>query len=282
MVMPSSLDDIKNSIDYCDAFLIGINGYSVNMSYYVDIEFLDEVINYTKDKELFISLNKNMFNDDLVYLKDIMIKLNDYNISGVFYYDVGVFNIYNEISHNYDLVWASEHATTNYNTINYWNKFGVNYSLISSDITRDEIIDIRKNTNVLMIVPFFGYMPMFNSLRHIVKNYLNYFKLDDKSLINYMEKEGMIYPIIDDKMGTSVYTDYILNGFCVYDDLLNNNIDYILFNSFNIESDKFLDVLKCVDDKKIDRYKYVDSLFLNTSVGFLFKETIAKVKKDEK
>ena len=70
--MPSSLDDIKNSIDYCDAFLIGINGYSINMSYYVDIEFLDEVI--WRVENLHQSIN-DMLNDDFLYEKQNKISI---------------------------------------------------------------------------------------------------------------------------------------------------------------------------------------------------------------
>lgn len=276
LVMPSSIEEIKNTINYCDAYLIGIKGLSVNNNLCIDINELDSICNVIGDKELFINLNKNMTNDDIDNLKSTMNKLNNYDISGVFYYDVGVLNIYNSGKYNYDLVIASEHATTNYNTINYWCNFGVKYALISSDITISEIIDIRKNSNCKLIVPIFGYQSMFNSKRHIVKNYLDYFKLSDKSKINYMEKEDKIYPIIDNDNGTEVYTDYILNGMLEFNNLSENGIDYCLLNSFNIDSDQFIYVLKNKD------YEQINKMFSNISNGFLYKETIARVKKDEK
>ena len=36
----------------------------------------------------------------------------------------------------------------------------------------DNILEIRKNTQVKLMVNIFGYLPMFVSKRHIVKNYL--------------------------------------------------------------------------------------------------------------
>lgn len=284
--MPSSIDEIKNTLKYCDAYLIGIDGFSVNNNMCIDIDRLNDIKDIIGEKELFINLNKNMFNCDLDRVKDIMTKLNDYNIKGLFYYDVGVLNISKSININYDLVWASEHATTNYNTINYWNSFGINYCCLSSDITVKEILDIKNNSRVRLIVPIFGYQTMFNSKRHIVKNYLDYFKLNDSSDINYIEKENKIYPIIDNNIGTTVYTNYILNGIIEYNNFKNNDIDYVLFNSFNIDSDKFIDLLKCVnnisDNNLIEKNEYINSLFENASTGFLYQETIAKVKKDEK
>ncbi len=279
LVMPSSIDEIKNSLDYCDAYLIGINGLSVNNNMSVDIDDIDNIISIIGNKELFINVNKNMSNNDIDKLKIVMKQLNNYNIKGIFDYDVGVVNIYNSGEYNYDLVWASEHAATNYNTINYWNKFGVNYCLVSSDITINEVLNIKNNCNSKLIVPIFGYQPMFNSKRNIVKNYLDFFNIKDDSCINYMEKEGKVYPIIDSKDGTEVYTNYILNGLQEFDNLKNNCIDYVLLNSFNIDSDKFLDVLKLINNRNFDK---VNDLFNNLDYGFLYKETVTRVKKDEK
>lgn len=286
MIMPSNMEEIKNALEYTDAILIGINGYSVNTNLCVDISDLTKIKKIIGDKELFISLNKNMNNNDIDKIKNIMIKLSDYNIKGLFYYDVAIVNIYNSINTNYDLVWASEHATTNYNTINYWCSYGANYCFISSDITINEIIDIKKNTESKLIVPIFGYQPMFNSKRHIIKNYLEYFNLNDDSNINYMEKENKIYPIIDNNLGTEVYTNNILNGIKEYNNLKYNNIDYILLNSFNISSEKFIEVLKTVksinNQNNLESYEYINTLFDNIDTGFLYQETIARVKKNDK
>ena len=273
LVMPSSIDEIKNTLNYCDAYLIGINNLSVNNNLSIDINDLYEICSIIGDKDLFINLNKNMSNSDIDYLKEVMNKLNDYNIKGVFYYDVGVLNIYNNGNYNYDLVWASEHATTNYNTINYWYNYNVKYTLISSDITLNEIIDISKNSKCKLIVPAFGYQSMFNSKRHIVKNYLDFFELNSDSNIFYMEKEGNKYPIIDNCEGTEVYTNYILNGI---EEISNINIEYGLINGFNI--DNSIDILKLIKNKD---YKQINEIISNTSSGFLYKETIAKVKKSE-
>ena len=136
------------------------------------------VIN-VKDDKLTLMM-KNCLPKEKV--KKILIELDNYKIKGVLYYDVAVLNIYRSLKLKYDLVWGCEHYATNYNTINYWHSFGVNYAYLSSDITLQEIIDITKNTKSKLMVNLFGYLPMFVSKRHIVKNYLNYFK-DRKSVV---------------------------------------------------------------------------------------------------
>lgn len=282
LTIPSSLNEIEKTIDLVDGFIIGIKDMCVNTNYCIDITEL-EILNKINDKDIFISLNKNMHNKDLEVVKELLIKLNNYNIKGVLYYDVGVLNIYNRLDLNYDLVWSQEHLTTNYNTINYWNSFGVNYAHISSDITEEEIIKITENSKAKLMVNLFGYLPMFVSKRHIVKNYLEYFKLNDDSNINYMYKEDKTYPIIDKTIGTSVYSNNILNGI---KSSLNINVDYIILNSFNIDLDKFISVIKCfksVNKENVEEYnERINNMFTNVDYGFLNTKTIYKVKKNEK
>ena len=279
LTYPKNIDEINKTKYIVDGFIIGIKDMSINTNMYIeDLDVLKGI-----NKDIFICLNKNMHNGDLDRLKEILIELDKYNIKGVLYYDVAVLSIYKSLDLNYDLVWAQEHLTTNSSTINYWNSFGVNYTYLSSDITEEEIIEISKNTKSKLIVNLFGYLPMFVSKRHIVKNYLEYFKLDDSSSVNYMTKESKTYPIIDNNIGTSVYSANILNGIRTS---LNIDVDYIVLNSFDIELDKFISVIKMFKsvnkDNVLEYEDKINNMFTNVDNGFLNTKTIYRVKKDEK
>jgi len=276
LIIPNSIEQISLTLKYADAYLIGIKGLCVNVNWEVDIDELSDIKQIIKDKELFIALNKNMTNNDIDILNKVLIELNGYNIKGVFYADTCIVSLFNKQSLNYDLVWSNEHATTNYNTINYWYDFNVKYTYISADITLNEIIDIKKNTNSKLIVPIFGYLPMFVSKRHIVKNYLEYFNLKDNSKINYIEKENSIYPIIDNNIGTIVYSNNVLNGLDYYEILKNNNIEYVTFNAFNISNEDFIRVLKVYNNESNEK---ISDILTNIDDGFLNKETISRVKR---
>lgn len=281
LTIPSSLEEIEKTKDKVDGFIIGIKDYSVNANLYIDLSNLSMLNDI--DKDIFILLNKNLHNSDLKEVKEIMIKLNDYNIKGLMYYDIAVLNMYNNLDLKYELVCSQEHLSTNYQTINYWNKFGVKYTYLSSDITIEEIKEISKNSKTKLIVNLFGYLPMFVSKRHIVKNYLNYFNLKDSSNINYIEKENNIYPILDNNIGTVCYSSNILNGI---KSSIEIDVDYVVLNSFNIELDKFLsviDMFRSVTQYNALEYdKNINNMFRNTDYGFLYKKTIYKVKNNEK
>ena len=279
LTIPNNIDEINKTKDIVDGFIIGIKNLSVNTNFNIDVENLD-ILNTIKDKDIFISLNKNMHNKDLPLVEDILKKLNNYNVKGVLFYDIGVLNIYKRLNLNYDLVWNQEHLSTNYNTINYYNSCGARYAYISSDITIDEIDTIIEKSKSKLMVTLFGYLPMFVSKRHIVKNYLEYFNLKDNSKVNYIKKEGKTYPIIDSDIGTSVYSNNILNGLM---GVIRLNIDYIVLNSFNIDEDKFIEVIKMFKSVTKDNFKEyndkLNSMFSNIDNGFLNTKTIYRVKK---
>ncbi len=270
LIFPSNMEMLKESIDLIDGFIVGINGLCVNTPLVIDKEELD---NLKYDKEIFISLNKNMFNSDIDILKETLNYLKNKKINGIFFYDLSVLKLAKDLDVNIPLVWSQEHLTTNYLTCNYYYDKGCKYVYLSSEITLKEITQIATNTKLLTIVPIFGYLPMFNSKRHIVNNYLDTFNLENNNKIHYMYKENNYYPIVDDNIGTTAYSSKILNGIEEIKVLEENNVSYVTYNSFNIPCDKF---------KKVLEGENPDELFENTDKGFLYKETIYRVKKNEK
>ena len=273
MLIPS---DKKFNYD-CDSYLIGIDGLSVNMPIYYSIDEVEELV---IDKELFIALNKNMHSDDLEVLESTLIRLSKLDIKGVFFYDIAVLSIVKRLGLDIPLVWAQEHMTNNYMSVNFWKDKGVEYTLLSEEISSKDIIDIKKNSDSKLIVPIFGYFPMFVSRRHLKKNYLDYFNLSDDSSINYITKEGFTYPIVDSFV-TTVYTSSYLNGIKDFVSFSNSGIDYVLLNSF-LTGDKINEVLNMFlsvnDDNKEEYFDSIVDMLGNVDTFFLHKESIYKVK----
>lgn len=283
LVMPSSIKQINEIIDNIDGVIVGIDELCINMPVNFTKEEVFEIIDICNknNKEIFISLNKNMFNSDLDYLKEILLELDKKEINGIMYYDIAIVNMKQELGLKTVLVWNQEHLTTNYLTSNYWYDFGAKYTYLSSEITIEEINEIKEKASAKLMVTLFGYLPMFVSRRHLVKNYLDTFELKDDSKINILEKEGNKYQIIDSKDGTVAYSSHILNGIT---EVLNTKVDYMVLNSFSIDDDKFKEVVymfKTVSTNNVIEYKEkIDSMF-KTNLGFLYKETIYKVKRND-
>lgn len=283
LIMPSSIKQINEIMDSIDGLVVGLDKLCINMPFNFNKNQVFEIIDICNknNKEVFISLNKNMFNSDLDYLKEILLELDKKEINGIMYYDIAIVNMKEELGLKTDLVWNQEHLTTNYLTSNYWYNFGAKYTYLSSEITIEEINEIKEKASAKLMVTLFGYLPMFVSRRHLVKNYLDTFDLKDNSKINILEKEGSKYQIIDCEDGTVAYSSHILNGIT---EVLNTKVDYMVLNSFSIDDDKFKEVVnmfKTVTTDNVNEYKEkIDSMF-KTNLGFLYKETIYKVKKND-
>lgn len=287
IIIPSSLSLINKLINKCDGFIVGIETFSVNTPINFTLEELKQIskLCVDNDKELFIAVNKNIHNSELSALSKVLSFLTTLPIDGVMYYDIAVVNLNKKLNLHLNLIWSQEHLTTNYVTCNFWSSFGVNSVYLSSDITLDEIIDIKQRISMKTFVNVFGYLPMFASYRHLVKNYLKTFSLNESGNSYKIYKEGKKYTIIDNDLGSFVYSNNILNGIeeCLILD--QHNIDYAVLNSFNIADEQFTKVVDLFTSLNSDNVKVysqkIYEMFENIDKGFLYKETVYKVKNNE-
>lgn len=259
----------------CDGIILGIKGFSVNMPAYFELEDIKNIQN----KEVFIALNKNMHNEDLSKLEEILLQLENYPIQGVIFYDLAVVNLKKRLNLSYPLVWHQEHMTNNYNTVNFWYNQGVDYSYISSDITLREMKEIKENTKSKLMVTVFGHLPMFVSRRPLISNYKHTFHLESNQEEYQIEKEERTYPLIENREGTIVYTDFVVEGLR---EMLGLNYDYYVLNSYDIEDETFkkvVSIFKETNKENIeDKEEQLHSLLPNTKKGFFYEETVYKVK----
>lgn len=283
IIIPNSLKQIEILKDKIDSVLLPVKNLSIYFENEYSIEDIIKISN-TYDIEVFVSINKNIFNSELEEVRKTLELINKSKIKGVFYYDLSILSIYKEKGYTFDLIWNQEHFTTNYFTSNYYYNEGVKGIYLSNDITKEEILNIKENTKQYVIVNVLGYTPMFTSRRHLVNNYLKTFNLN-KCNNYYLEKKDKRYKIIDDKNGSTVYTDFILNSIKEIKDFKEKNIEYILFNSFNIKEELFIKIIDLVSEIN-DNYEKIESeidkLLKNTNKGFLYNKTIYEVKRQIK
>ena len=277
LIMPDNINQITDNTKYYDGVILSIDKYSVNSRYTLSIDEIKDIIKIIPDKEVFISINKNIENNELDEVESILVSLNELNIKGVLYSDVALVTYKDKL--NYDLVWAQEHLVTNYETINYWCDLGIKYAYLSSDLNINEISIIARNAKSKLMVNLFGYNSMFVSKRHIVKNYLKNFNIKDNSKIHYMKKEGKTYPIVDTNY-TYVFSNNIFNGIKEY---YNMDVDYYVVNGFLIDNEKLTKVLSIIGNITKENVEecalQVMDSFANIDTGFLYKDVVSKVKK---
>lgn len=263
----NSVSDIeKLLLKDINGIILYIDKLSVNSSFYMDIDDIDKI--ECGDKELFICMNKLMHNKDIEYLRECLLKVRDKNLH-ILFYDMAVYNIARELGIEDKLVIYQDHLNASILSNRFYNRLGIKYSFITSDITMEELLLIKRNVDSKIMFLGYGYLPIFYSRRYLISNYLKYIDQFDgeKSKYEIVSDMGKKYTIAEEDNGTTIYTDREVNLINYMEQL--DEIDYIVMNSNNIDSDEYLRMV----DKFIKREK-MDDCYL----GFLDKKTIYKVK----
>ena len=245
--------------------MLYIDKLSVNSSFYINIDELEN-INFG-DKRIFLVMNKIMHNDDLDMVRDTLDKLKDIDVK-IFFYDIGVYNIAKELDMIDKLVIYQDHLNASIQSNKFYYDIGIGGSYITSDITGEELLEIKNNSNMDIYFTVYGYLPIFYSRRYLIKNYLKF--IDKESMVgaySIVSDMGNEYPISEEEYGTTIYSEKPVN-LINYLDMLDN-IDYIVMNSNGIDNKEF----NLMIDKFINRDKLDESY-----IGFYNTKTIFRVK----
>ena len=274
------IETINDNFDNykCDGLILALRDYSVQSIKYYS---MDEIKNITKnsDKEIFIKMNKNMFNSDIENIKSILIELDKLNISGIFFYDLALVQIKKELDLKVDLIWDQTHMVNNYRTCDFYYDMGVKYALLSKEITLDEIKEIINKSKINCMVEVVSIPSIAYSRRKLLTSYFKSRNSDYKDNLEIEEKiSNHKYLVRESNNGTSFYDNTIMNGTGIIKEL--EGTSYIIMREYGI--DEFRDLVndtyeyinnKCKDTKYISKYKK-----LGDNTNFFYKETVFKVK----
>ena len=264
LVIPNSKELLDKVINMkIDGLILPINNLSVNSTYYLELKDIKEIINKT-DKEICILLNKNITNKDLPLLEKTLIELNKLKVSKVLFYDLSVLNICRKLNLNLELSIFQDHLNASTNSNLFSKRRGVNYTVITNDITLSEINEISRVQSLMM--ECFGYLPIFYSRRYLITNYLDFINKKKKNALYTIKEKNNSYIIEEEKEGTTIYTKEPINLINEIDKL---KIDYIILNSIHIETNNFINILNQYLEKKKDNKEHY--------LGFLNEKTVYKV-----
>ncbi len=264
-----------------DGIILSLKDYSVQSTIYYDLDEIKDIIKKSPKLEVFIKMNKNIFNDEIDKLKEMLIELNKINIKGIFFYDLAILNIKQELNLDVDLVWDQSHMVNNYRTCDYYYNEGVKYALLGKEITLEEIKEIVEKSKITSMVEVVSTPAIAYSKRKLLTNYYKSINKDKKDTLEILEKVSNKYYIVkESNNGTSFYTKDIMNGTSIIKDLYSVNIPYIIMREEGVpDFDELVNDTytyienECKDNDYIEKYKK-----LGDNTNFFFKETMYKVK----
>lgn len=275
----------KNNLylDRVDGIILPLINFSVESNVFFTLNEIKDIVSKCSC-EVFIKINKNIFNHDIVVLKEILLEIDKIGVTGIIFYDLALLQLKNDLNLSVDLVWNQTFMVNNYKTCDYYYSRGVKYAILGKEITLNEITSIIKNSKITSMVEVVGKPSVAFSYRKLVSNYYSDLGIIGNREINVNEKvTDTNYILQENNDGTSFFLDVITNGTGTIKNLYNSGCNYIIIKEFGIEEMFFelisdtLDYIStgCNDDNYILKYKK-----LGDSTNFFFKETIYKVKKN--
>lgn len=270
-------------------FLLPLRDFSVEYSKYYSLAEIKKVREKHPKIELFISINKNIMNEEIDSLKDILIKLDNLNIKGIFFYDSALIRLMKKLKLNISLVWAQTHMVTNYNSCNYYYDNGVEYAMLSKELRLDEVKEIISKAKTKSIIELITKPSIAFSKRHLVTNYYTNINEEAKDEVTINEKISDTDLIVrENRDGSTFIKNSILNGFSILDELMDTNLSYILIKEDYIDHDLFIKIITNLvyylnnykEMNTLEKEKFIKNQeeLLGNDTGFFFRKMIYKVK----
>ncbi len=276
------IEDYQENID---GIILPLKDFSVQSHIYYSIDEIKEIKKNYPNLEIFIKIDKNIHNQELKPLEEVLIEIENLEIKGIFFYDLAVLELKRKLQLKTDLVWSSTFMVTNYHTCNYYNSLGVEYALASKEITKEEVLSMQKNTSINLIVEVVSKPSIAFSKRKLLTNY--YKNLGKTKKNNLVIHEGVTdedYQVVEEETGTGFFQDKILNLISFLKELDQASLSYVLMKEYQIP--KFKELIKdtkkyllegCIDENYEKKWNEI----LGENTGFLEKKTVYRVKKDE-
>lgn len=276
--------DITKNIT-ADGLILALKDFSVQSPTTYTKEEIKTIVVENPNKEIFVSINKNIFNNELEELKEVLLYLDEINIQGIFFYDLAILQIKKELNLKTDLVWNQTYMVNNYKTCNYYHQKGVKYALLSKEITLEEILEIVSKSSITTMVEVVSFPSVAFSKRKLITNYYKDLNKKTKETLTIVEKAtSQEYQLIEDNNGTNFFLKSLTNATSVIKDLYSANVSYIIMREYGIDNHLFKELVKdtkdyikgnCQDISYISKYQK-----LGNNTNFFFKKTIYRVKKN--
>lgn len=279
----NNIDNLESYINLgVNTFIIGLKDFSIS-TFELSLEEIKKVVVKYPNIELFINMNKNIFNKEILKLEENLIELDKMRIAGILFYDLSILQLKKKNNLDIDLVWNQTHMVTNYNTCNYYYEKDVKYGIISSEITIDEMIEINNNSKMKFMTLLFGHPIMSHSKRNLLTNYYqSNNKKYDKQTHEIFENNKK-YLIRENETGTSIIYGNIINGSSILKKLLDNKFDYVIIKEEYIDTSIIIKLIELtLNYMKTNEKEILDKInnLIGEDTNFFYKETIYKVKKN--
>lgn len=302
LVTPKSVAHISTLIDKgADAFVIGEQKFGLRLAGEFNRTDMEEAVKliHKHGKKAYAAVNGIFHNYHLNALESYIAFLHKIQVDRIIFGDPAVVMYVKAQQNPIPLNWDAEALVTNHFQCNYWGQKGAKRAQLARELSLEEILNIKANTNVEVEVQVHGMTCMFQSKRMLLGNYYTFQERQMKiqrnkegnELLLYDEERDNKYPVYEDYNGTHIMSP---NDICLIeelDSLLEAGIDSLKIDGV-LQTEAYINVCTEQYREAIDLYHedpeaYEDEKFMLVDPieaiqpehrpfdeGFLFKQTV--------
>lgn len=167
------LERLKIALDYgADAVYVGglfnLRANTPNFS----IDELEEGIKYAHKlkKKVYVTVNIVMHSKELKKVNEYLKKLKEINVDAIIVSDPSIIPMAKELKIPIHL--STQASTLNKKAVQYWEEEGIERIVLARECTKDDIKEIKENTNIEIETFIHGAMCASFSGRCVLSNYL--------------------------------------------------------------------------------------------------------------
>ena len=167
-------------------------------------------------RKVYVTVNVFPHNDDLVSLPDYLRFLAEAGVNAVLVADLGVFMCAREVAPTLPVHISTQANNVNWRTVRAWQELGAERVVLARELSREEIREIRRQTDVELELFVHGAMCISYSGRCLLSSYFTGRDANRggcaqscrwKYALVEASRPGEYYPVAEDERGT-----YIMNS----------------------------------------------------------------------
>ncbi|MEF9920616.1 MAG: peptidase U32 family protein [Erysipelotrichaceae bacterium] len=231
----ASIYEIDDIVKYKEAgahsIIMGLPFFSarpVSIFSKEDIKHARE-ITLRQGMNLYVLMNRMFCEEELKQTKEMLVFLKAVGVDGIYFGDEALLYMANELDMTSKLIYNPDTLITNSMDVSYYLNEGISMVCISKEITLADMIEIGRHNENQVEVTIHGRLNMMHSKRKLLTNYFNHLGIDYEvnakrtlSLKEVTRKDLM--PIIEDDLGTHVFSGFTLVAFEEINKLVENGI----------------------------------------------------------
>lgn len=247
LVTINNLGDIKKGATF-DGFLFSLENLAKGFDYSFKPEEVNTLISEAKNytKELYLVLNDLYKDHDFLILKEALTKFDINKLAGIFVSDLGLIEFFKE--YNYSKVIINiEQLIKSVSDFNFFKKDALGV-FISSSLKYSEKLQLIKKAKINSYLTIYGDEVIFNSIRKLITNYHEHYKIKLDSNKTYELEEGLrkglFYPIKENPRGTIIMNHEKIDLRDKYRELKKTRLNYLVINTFNTSLEEAIKIRK--------------------------------------